>query len=170
VSKVLSIGLCLPESNWGIIATGHWGEGGVALFHNGDFKVQLDLPPALLDSLAILMDQAIRSGSDGRSFNAGYVTMDELCRRLKRRAPIPSDRMYLDPSHVSHYMHRLRKMLAAVLMGWEPKEWESVSVNSPEYKLAKRLLHKHKFLGYRVSIAADRLALDMQEDSDEEVA
>jgi hypothetical protein len=136
-------------------ATGRWGQGGYALLGDGNREVQLRLPRALFDVVALLLQEARRSATEPDS-SQGFVTPEDLLHRFER---IPRQRAHaglLDREHVIKYIYRIRKLLDDALP-LLPGQGESTA--------ASGLLEFREFLGYRLSAPAERLHLKIIEDT-----
>jgi hypothetical protein len=141
------------QSSLTLSATGRWGRGGYALVGDGNREVQVRLPRALFDVVALLLQEARRAAPRPDS-SQGFITPEELLHRFER---IPRRRAHaglLDREHVIKYIYRIRKLLDDAL---PPLAGQGAD--------ASGLLEFREFLGYRLSAPAERLHLKIIEDA-----
>jgi hypothetical protein len=148
-------------------ASGRWGKGGVALLREGDWHGLVKLPPALFAVLAILILAAKRAAADA-SWAGGFVTAEELCRRLTRHTRGTDNVLLPDTKHAIRYIFRLRRALAKILKGPIAKTSPTESIAGIKLlkpsEWAKRLIELQPFLGYRLSAPPEGLQLEILKD------
>jgi hypothetical protein len=130
--------------------TGGWDRGGFARIVAEDRKHVLKTPQALFAVLALLILAARRASGSAGSFGKGFLTVAELRAQIKQ---VTGGTLDPDPEHVNRYVFRLRGLFG-----------QGARSTAAGRRWAKRLLQHLSPLGYRLSLPADKLHLQMLEE------